>query len=218
MIPWMAVASTKRRRQPRLPIEVRREQVLDAALRLISAHGYSAATMEAIAREAEVAKPVVYNAYPGLGPLLKALFAREEQRGLQDVVAGLSELDPGADLDATLVAGVTRFLESVREHPVTWQLILLPADGTPSEVREHVEAGRAFALRGIRTLVEAGLAQRPGFQRLDIELLSRSMLAICEQAATLVLAQPDEFPPERYADFVREVLRLLPGGRAQKTA
>jgi AcrR family transcriptional regulator len=33
-----------------MPIEVRREQVLDAALRLISEHGYSAASMEASAR------------------------------------------------------------------------------------------------------------------------------------------------------------------------
>jgi AcrR family transcriptional regulator len=33
-----------------MPIEVRREQVLDAALKLISEHGYQAATMDAIAR------------------------------------------------------------------------------------------------------------------------------------------------------------------------
>ena len=39
-----------------MPIEVRREQVLDAALRLITEHGYGATSMEAIAREARLAK------------------------------------------------------------------------------------------------------------------------------------------------------------------
>ncbi len=152
-----------------MPIEVRREQVLDAALRLISGHGYRAATMEAIAREAELAKPVVYNAYPGLGLLLKALLAREEQRGLQDVMTALAGIDDEDDLDVALAAAVRGFLETVREHPVTWRLILLPAQETPREVREHVEAGRAFALGGLRTVVQAGLARRPGFDRVDLE-------------------------------------------------
>jgi AcrR family transcriptional regulator len=195
-----------------MPIEVRREQVLDAALRLISAHGYRAATMEAIAREAELAKPVVYNAYPGLGPLLKALLAREEQRGLQDVMAALSGIDDEDDLDVALATAVRGFLETVREHPVTWRLILLPAQETPREVREHVEAGRAFALGGLRTVVQAGLARRPGFDRVDLELVARSLLAICEQAAMLVLTDPDEFTPDRYAEFARQVMGLVPGG------
>jgi AcrR family transcriptional regulator len=45
-----------------MPIEARREQVLDAALRLITDRGYDAVTMEAIARESDLSKPVVYNA------------------------------------------------------------------------------------------------------------------------------------------------------------
>jgi AcrR family transcriptional regulator len=199
----------RRRRQPRQPIEVRREQVLDAALRLISEHGYQAATMEAIAREADLAKPVVYNAYPGRGPLLQALLAREEQRGLQDVAAAMSKLTPDDDLDAAVVAGFRTFLQSVRESPVTWGLILLPAEETPTEVREHVEAGRRLALTGLRALVRAGIAVRPGLDQVDLELVARALLAICEQAAKLVLTEPDEFSPERYARFARQLLGLL---------
>jgi AcrR family transcriptional regulator len=66
-------ADPGRTRQPRMPIEVRREQVLDVALKLIVEKGYAAATMEAVAREADLAKPRVYSAYPGRGPLLRAL-------------------------------------------------------------------------------------------------------------------------------------------------
>ena len=62
-----------RKRQPRLPIEVRRQQVLDAALSIITEDGYAAVSMEAIARRVDVAKPVVYNAFAGLDALLHAL-------------------------------------------------------------------------------------------------------------------------------------------------
>ena len=79
-------------------------------------------------------------------------------------------------------------------------------------MREHVEAGRAFALGGLRTVVQAGLARRPGFDRVDLELVARSLLAICEQAAMLVLTDPDEFTPDRYAEFARQVIGLVPGG------
>ncbi|HEX4246679.1 MAG TPA: helix-turn-helix domain-containing protein, partial [Pseudonocardia sp.] len=50
----------RRARQPRMPIEVRREQVLDATLKLITERGYAAASMEAVAREVDLAKPRVY--------------------------------------------------------------------------------------------------------------------------------------------------------------
>src|SRR5882757_2405021 len=81
---------SRRSRQPRMPIEVRREQVLDATLKLIVERGYPAATMEAVARQAELAKPRVYSAYPGRGPLLRALLEREERR----VVTALAEAMP----------------------------------------------------------------------------------------------------------------------------
>ena len=198
-----------------MPIEVRRRQVLDAALRLISEHGYHAATMEAIARECDLAKPSVYNAYPGRAQLLMALLEREEGRGLQDVARAMADLTPECDLDTALVAGVRTFLESVRAHPVTWQLILLPAEETPREVRDHVEAGRAFALDGLRRLVRAGLARHPAAEQVDLELVSRSLLAICEQAAKLVLTEPELFTAERYARFAHQMLSLVspaPGG------
>ncbi|MGW4766844.1 hypothetical protein ACWEO2_02205 [Nocardia sp. NPDC004278] len=43
-------------------LEVRRERVLDAALRLVHQDGYGAVTMEAVSHAAE---PRVYAAYPG---------------------------------------------------------------------------------------------------------------------------------------------------------
>jgi AcrR family transcriptional regulator len=199
----------RRQRQPRQPIEVRREQVLDAALRLIDRQGYSAATMEAIAREADVAKPVVYAAYPGRGPLLRALLEREERRGLGAIAAALPDLSAAGDFDTLLEQAITRFLTAVAEHPVTWRLMLLPADGTPDEVRDHVDAGRAFALERIRSVLRLAPSHSPGLAGIDLDLAAYSLLAVAEQAARLVLTDSAQFSPARFARFARGLLDVL---------
>src|ERR1700761_3787964 len=84
-----------RRRAPRLPIEVRREQALDAALRIICARGYGAASMEAIAREVGVAKTVIYEAFPRRAELLRALLEREERRILSALLTDAPGAPPG---------------------------------------------------------------------------------------------------------------------------
>src|SRR5882757_10494011 len=115
-MPLPATEST-RQRKPRMPIEVRRGEVLDATLRLIMRDGYRAATMEAVAREARLAKPRVYTAYPGRGPLLLALLEREQQRAIADLAEAMPAFTEDADFDTTLVAAATNLLSAVTAHP-----------------------------------------------------------------------------------------------------
>ena len=125
---------SQKTRAPRMPIEVRREQVLDAALRIICERGYAAANMEAIARETGVAKTVVYEAYGTRERLLRALLEREEAR----LLAAL-EVPP----EAGLAEWVEHGLRAVRSNPAEWRLLLAPAEGTPAMVREYLDSGRA---------------------------------------------------------------------------
>src|SRR3954471_3578730 len=105
-----------------MPIEVRREQVLDAALRLICERGYAAANMEAIARETGVAKTVVYDAYGTRERLPGSLLGGGEGR-----VRGELEVPP----EAGLAEWVEHGLRAVRSNPAEWRLLLAPAEGTP---------------------------------------------------------------------------------------
>jgi AcrR family transcriptional regulator len=171
-----------------MPPAVRREQVLDAALRIICARGYAAANMEAIARETGVAKTVVYEAYGSRGELLRALLEREERR----ILATL-EVPPEGDL----LAWVEHGLRAVRENPSEWRLLLAPAEGTPELVREHVEAGRAIVLEHLRQLLRP---LRPP----DLELTARAVLAVAERAALDVLE--GDIAPERWLEFTRRIL------------
>jgi AcrR family transcriptional regulator len=202
-------SAAKRPRKPRMLIEVRREEVLDAALRLLHRGGYQAVSMEAVSREADLAKPRVYAAYPGVEPLLLALVERERGRAIASLTEAMPAFGDGADFDDILVAAATNLLESVAANPESWRLLLLPADGAPSEVRENFAEAREFALAQLRALLEWGRDHRPGLADLDLELTALSLLAVGEQGARLLVCQPEAFTAQRFGRFTRSLLDML---------
>jgi AcrR family transcriptional regulator len=205
------MADTPRKRQPRMPIEARRDQILDAALRLIIERGYTAASMEAIAREANIAKPRVYTAYPTRGELLRALLQREETRIVGALASAMPPLDADIAFESTLTAAATNLFAAVAREPAPWRLLMVPAVEAPPEVLAHVEAGRAFALAQLRSLVKIGAADTSGVSGVDVELAARALLAIGEQAVRDLLTDPDQFTVDRYSDFVRASVARLTG-------
>lgn len=211
-------SGTKERRRyaPRLPPEERREQLIDAALSVIVDQGYEGISIEAVARAAGVTRPVVYDHFPNLAELLQTLIAREERRSLAQLADVVPALGYDEDPVEALVGGVRRFLEAVRDRPTTWRLILLPLDGTPSAVRENVEANRTRILEQIQRFV-AWLADRGTLPAdLDVELAARTLRDLAEEAGRMVLTNPEHFTPDRYAGFVRSAISLV--GRTQTAA
>ena len=204
----MATGTRKRPYAPRLPPAERREQLLDAALELIAERGYGGVSMEGVARAAGVTKPVVYDSFANLDALLRALLDREEQRAFAQLAEAMPA-DPSADPDELAVAGFVAFLYSVSASPTTWRLILMPAEGTPAVVREHVDAGRE-AIRGqLAELLAWGVEARGGPHGLDLELSAQSLVALGEHLARLTLTRPQEYTPERAGKFVRTLLGAL---------
>lgn len=84
------------------PYNPKRQAILDAAKRAFIAHGYSGASMEAIAEAAPVSKPTLYNHFKGKQELFAAVIAEQcesllntlsgVQTGLSDPVAGLKAI------------------------------------------------------------------------------------------------------------------------------
>ena len=198
--------TSRRRYAPRVPAGERREQVLDAGLALIERDGYGAVTMEAVAREIGVTKPVVYDVFDNRGELLRALLEREEQRAFAVLATVIPALPPDTDPDEVLAGALGAFLTTVRDQPERWRLILLPVEGTPDVVRRHVEQGRRQILERLEELVAWGVERRGGPEWADTELLARAILGLGEETARLVLTEPDRFPPDRIVAAVRGLL------------
>jgi AcrR family transcriptional regulator len=190
--------------------EQRREHLIDAALEVILERGYARVSIEAIARAAGITRPVVYDHFPNLNRLLHAVIEREERISLEQLAHVVPE-DPGDQPPGRLLAdGVSRFLEAVTSRPATWRLILLPLEGTPPIVRQHVEAGRARVLERIERHVRWAIEHPRLPHRLDAELTARAIRDFCEQAGRMVLTDPERYPAERYERYAEDFLALLP--------
>jgi AcrR family transcriptional regulator len=187
----------------------RREQLIDAALSVIIEQGYKGVSIEAIARTAGVTRPVIYDHFPNLGTLLQALIAREENYALAQLAEVVPEAPPEGDPAELFAAAVRRFLDAVASRPDTWRIILLPLEGTPAIVREHVETNRAQVLERLEELVVWAIERSRIPEDLDVEIGARAILRLSEEAGRMVLTDAERFSPARYERFVLALMRLI---------
>lgn len=185
----------KRRYAPRLPVEARREHLLDSALHVIAQHGYEGISIEAIAREAGVSRPVVYSAYDDLDTLLGALLDRTQRRALRSALDLLPRDDVGEDVTGWLISALRGLLELVQREPDVWRPVLGLTGGAPAIVRDRIEATRTLIRGYLADAIQAGLDRR-GLD-LDAEILAHLAMTSSEEFARLVLADPQRFTVDR---------------------
>src|SRR5947209_7988433 len=205
-------------RARRLAPEVRRAQLLDAALDVVTEAGFDAVTVEAVAAQAGVTRPVVYDMFGDLEGLLLALIDREEVNALApllQIVGG----DPGeTDPEQFLHDAILAFLQAVRQSPRTWRLVLMPPRGSSSELRDRIRRSRRLVAGRVTELLDWGVARRGGPHGLDHPLAARLIVAAAEDAARLMLARPRRFSAERMAEATRELVALLPADAESRGA
>jgi AcrR family transcriptional regulator len=66
-----------KKRAQRMSPDERREQIMDSAVALIVSRGLSSCTLEVVAAEARISKPLIYKYFPKLANLFKSLVERE---------------------------------------------------------------------------------------------------------------------------------------------
>jgi AcrR family transcriptional regulator len=195
-----------------MPPEERREQLLDAALELMAGEGHGALTIDAVARRAGVARPVVYRLFGDRAGLLEALFEREEARAQSQLAAAIPAIPGDRHPDELLVDGLRLFLEAVRESPQTWRLVLIDLDRAPAELRALVAKRREIVRDQLTRLIAWGVERRGGPEGLDTEVFADMLQVVAEHAATLVITDPDRYPVERFLTFTGTMLAALEQG------
>lgn len=194
----MAKAPT-RKYSPRRSRAERREQLLDAALDIVDTLGFGAFSIEAVAREADLAKTVVYASFDNPDALLSAMVDRELERAVQDLAAAIPR-PPYADPAEVLQAALAAVLQAARRRPATWRIFVLPADGMPPAARAAVERNHQQFLLQIEPLVSWGL-EYLRLDHLDAELTTAVLIAGAEQGIRLALTDPGHFGDERLIGF-----------------
>src|SRR3954453_18514206 len=184
----------------RMTASARREQLLDVATQLAVERGFHAVSVEAVAQEAGITRAVIYQHFRDLQGLLEAVVDRVTSRALAQVSeTTLTDLSEGEPLELMLES-LDAYLHAVRDHPITWRIVLMPPEGAPAILRQRIEAGRRSVLgklpRGVRPSLRAENVR-------DAELTASILSAISDEYARLVLTDPKRYPPRRLIRHAR---------------
>ncbi|WP_330179587.1 TetR/AcrR family transcriptional regulator [Nocardia sp. NBC_01503] len=209
-----AAERPRRRYAPRLPPEQRRAQLLDAAFEVLTRSELHELSMEAVAAQAGVGKPVLYTVFKTRAELVEALLDRERERALEQVAdtlpTDLLDSDPVAVASQTVAA----FVGVVLADPTRWRLILASPGSAPEEYRAALRSSRVGIFDQAEALVRMGAALDPRWAAVDSGLLTNSLLTVAEMLGSLAVSDPTGYPRERLEDFVQAIVRLLSGGAA----
>jgi AcrR family transcriptional regulator len=178
----------------------RREQLLDIATELAVEESFHAVSVEAVAQRAGITRAVIYQHFGDRQALLEAVIEREMSRALAQVSeTSLTDLT-AADPQTLMLESLTAYLRVVRDHPLTWRLVLMSPDGAPASLRQSIARGRRRALAQLTQAVRPAL---PSEDTLDAELTARLLSAISDEYARLALTDPMRFTPERLLRHAR---------------
>ena len=193
-------AHTKARR---LPPDTRREQLLDAALAVLIDRGRGPVSIEEIAKQANVTRPLFYHYFRSLDDLVQALVAREERAGVSDIMATLPRGGPGTGSAAeAFLDGFAAFLDAVERNPDRFELLLTDYDHVIPLLGKRLEAARDALRHAVEATARA-------YSIADPELFAWTLTNLGELAGRLTIEQPNTFSRDRLMATANSLLRAI---------
>jgi AcrR family transcriptional regulator len=183
-----------------VPRPIREEQILDVAGRVFAARGYHAASMDEIAAQADVTKPLIY-AYFGSK---ERLYVAYIERAGQELLARMRAATvPTAPATERLHAGVLEFLHFVDERRDGWHVLYSEAAARGGPLAKEVASVRADVAQMIKRLliqiISRGEASAQTAAALDA--VAHAFVGAGESLANWWLTHP-ELPAERAAELL----------------
>jgi TetR/AcrR family transcriptional repressor of mexJK operon len=185
-----------RRQQNRLN---RERAILDAALKVFAALGYTGASMDAVAAEAGVTKPTLYSYFPSKESLFQAMML-----GKRDAMLDVFEHPSDQGMVADLLVFAWAYADTVmRPEMLSLARLII------GEVQRFPEIGRAYQASGPDHLLRGIMRYLDGQRRAgrldfsDTELAAQDLWGLILSAPrTQALYMPDAVPDratlERY--------------------
>jgi AcrR family transcriptional regulator len=149
----------------------RRAQLLSVARRVFGRNGFHSASMDTVAKEAGVTKPILYDHFPSKKDLYLALLDADLNSLLERVKEAL---DSPIGNRERIRAGFQAYFDFVDEHAEGFQLLMQETVGTDLDFRERVRRMRDGILDAITDLIvreSQGRLDRPGAETVALGLI-----------------------------------------------
>ncbi len=194
----------------------KRERILTAAERIFARHGFFAAKVSDVAKEAGVADGTIYLYFKSKDELLISLFERRMQQVQETLRAAVAGKPPRAQLRAF----VTAYLELVAAEPTAAEVLTIELRQSSKFMKEYDNSLFAEFLRLLAGIItDAGLdAEVPAHNaaRMIFGVLDELALAwVLAKAPFTGGTRPKKFDIVRAADWV---IKLVESGLAKEPA
>lgn len=181
--------------------------MLDAAVKVFSRRGYHAASMDEIAEDAGISKPMVYAYLGAKDKLFTACLYREGTRLMEAIAAAV---EPDLPADEQLWRGLRAFFRFVGAHRDGWAVLYRQARGE-QPFAEQLAAMRTRMVEVVtgmlhRALAAQGREVRPN----ELEIMAYALVGASESVADWLADHP-EADPEWAATRVMSVSWLGAG-------
>ncbi|MGK2866078.1 MAG: TetR/AcrR family transcriptional regulator [Mycobacterium sp.] len=187
------------RKQPRQQRSTQtRRDILDAAARVFSEHGYAAGTTNRIAAAAEVSIGSLYQYFPNKDAILAALSDAHIEAGTTLLAQRLRDGLPES-LDATLRLFVRAAIDNHRDDPALHRVLFEEAPRSAALLARL----RETEARGVAGVTEL-LRHHPEVSVADPEFAARLTIATIESLVHRLIVQPVDI-----TQLEDEVVRLL---------
>lgn len=163
-----------------MPRAVREQQMLDAAVQIFSVNGYHETSMDAIAAEAQISKPMLYLYYGSKEELFGACLDRELARFVDEVRSQIDFRHTPKDL---LRNAVLAFLNYIDANRASWMVLYNQA--TSSQAFAHtVREGRERIIELVARLLRSGT--RNPEPDTDFDMMAVALVGAGEAVASRV--------------------------------
>jgi AcrR family transcriptional regulator len=175
----------------RLPRAIREQQMLDAAVRVFSRRGFHAASMDEIAEDAGISKPMVYAYLGSKEELFIACLHREGTRLMEAIAAAVG---PDLPPDEQLWRGLRAFFDFVGAHRDGWAVLYRQARG------EQPFAGQLAEMRARIVEVVAGMlgralaAEHHEVRETELQVMAYALVGATESLADWLADHPEADP------------------------
>lgn len=172
----------------RMPRAQREEQILTVAEQVFAERGYSSTTMEEIAEQVGVTKPLIYEYFGSKEGLLSACITRARAQLREATESAWESVGPDAPLEEVFRAGVRAFFTFIDGHATAFVLIqqegAVASQASPliESIREQQSAATVATFRAAPSLA--------GVPDVLLEGYAEVVIGACERLAVWRTTKP----------------------------
>jgi AcrR family transcriptional regulator len=181
----------------------REREILEAAERIFGERGYQGTSMDDVAAQVGVSKPLIYQYYGSKDGLFLACIARLRGQ-LLDTVA--DAVMAASDAEDSLYAGFLAWFRFLDEHPQAWSVLVDEGMLSAGPAAEATDEVRAAFIELIATMVRMNVPAGRPVDDDEIQIVAQSISGATERLAIWRTRSSSPPTPEKVARTLQDLL------------